>query len=372
LGLYQYENYCIDFDNRPYRNAEEIQTHWLLHQLEIYLELIDATDQKILLDCFAGIPDCAEQQSTLFRKSDRLRFKIARQLERIGNLDAAMKLYLQCLLPPSRERQARIYHQQKNIESAMTICQQIIDDPIDDAEYQFANEFASRLIRQHKLVPRAGIESVQNYQPEILQLELIKQSAVELAVVEYYLQQQPEQQCFYLENSLFNSVFGLLIWDAIFAPLAGAFYNPFQYRPGDFYAHDFVKKRQQYFDSIWLSIKTNDDIWQRAQDCWRLKQGIANPLVDWTHINLDIIELALQRIPHDHWLKIFERLLTDLRNNRSGFPDLIVFPPENGYLLVEVKGPGDSLQKNQQRWMQYFAENNIPHLLARVNWRVED
>ena len=87
---------------------------------------------------------------------------------------------------------------------------------------------------------------------------------------------------------------------------------------------------------------------------------------------LELIDLALQRIPHQHWMKIFERQLSDLRNNRSGFPDLVVFPPESGYLLVEVKGPGDTLQKNQQRWMQYFGENDIPHLLARVSWQAEN
>ena len=164
---------------------------------------------------------------------------------------------------------------------------------------------------------------------------------------------------------MFNSVLGLLIWEAIFAPVEGAFYNPFQYRPSDFYHDDFVEKRQSIFKQIWSSINSNDDIRRRITECWQRKQGIANPLVDWYNLNLDIIELALQRITHPHWLALFER---HLRNNRAGFPDLIVFPPDYGYLLVEVKGPGDTLQKNQQRWMQYFAEQDIPHLVARVNW----
>lgn len=372
LGLYQYENYRIDFDNRPYREAEEIQIHWLLHQLETCLGLIDQANKEMLLDCFQTIPDCAPQQSTLFRKSERLRFKIARQLERIGEFEPAMTLYRQCQLPPSRERRARIYHQQKDIGAALNICREIIDSPIDDAELQFAMSFASRLCRQHKIELPAGIESERNHEPEIIYLELEKHASVESAVAEYYQQQQPGQECFYLENSLFNSVFGLVIWDAIYAPVAGAFYNPFQYRPSDFYDYDFVEKRLSIFDKIWSSIKNNDDIQRRVSEYWKRKQGIANPLVDWYRINPGLIDLALQRIPYEHWMKIFGRQLRDLRNNRSGFPDLIVFPPEDGYVLVEVKGPGDTLQKNQQRWMQYFAENNIPHLLARVSWQDED
>jgi hypothetical protein len=70
-------------------------------------------------------------------------------------------------------------------------------------------------------------------------------------------------------------------------------------------------------------------------------------------------------------MKIFDRILLDLRNNRAGFPDLVLFPATGGYQLVEVKGPGDSLQKNQHRWMQYFFEYDIPHNIARVSWTEE-
>ena len=62
-------------------------------------------------------------------------------------------------------------------------------------------------------------------------------------------------------------------------------------------------------------------------------------------------------------------VISDLRNNSSGFPDLVHFPAVGGYRLIEVKGPGDSLQKNQQRWMQYFHQHGIPHQLARVTWQ---
>ena len=94
-----------------------------------------------------------------------------------------------------------------------------------------------------------------------------------------------------------------------------------------------------------------------------------NPLVNWQALDLELIQLALERIDHAHWCAIFERILQDLRNNRSGFPDLVYFPGSGGYCLVEVKGPGDSLQKNQQRWMQYFQAHGIVHRLDRVSWR---
>ncbi len=363
LGLYQFENYTVDVNNRPYRSVEEIGQHWLLHQLDSVFEITDAGNRDALIDCFHAIPDCNDRSSPVYRKSERLRYQLARQLERLGELEIAASLYQQCRLPPSRERQARIHHQQGELSQAIELCANIIDTPIDESEMQFAEEFATRLINRHKLKTLPGLSMSGQYQPDIIELELEQQDSVELAVVDYY-----QSGCFYLENTLFNGVLGLLAWEAIFAPVAGAFYNPFQFRPSDFHAFDFMQKRQFYFKQIWSSVKDNDDILKTVSSCWQKKQGIANPLVDWQHLNLPIIELALQRIDHQHWLRIFERILRDLRNNRSGFPDLILFPEEGGYLLIEVKGPGDTLQKNQQRWMQYFAHHQIPHCLARVSW----
>ena len=363
LGLYQFESYRIDTKNRPYQNAGEIHQHWLLHQLDGVIELADTTNCDALIECFHAIPDCNDESSPVYRKSERMRYQLARQLERLGELEMALSLYQQCRLPPSRERQARVHHQQGELSQAIELCAEIIDAPIDESEAQFAEEFATRLIKRHKLKTLPDLSMATQYQPDIIELELEQQASVELAVVDYY-----QSGCFYLENTLFNGVLGLLTWEAIFAPVAGAFYNPFQFRPSDFHTFDFVQKRQPYFKPIWSSVRDNDDIWRIVSSCWQKKQGIANPLVDWQHLNLPVIELALQRIDHQHWLRIFERILRDMRNNRSGFPDLILFPDEGGYQLIEVKGPGDTLQKNQQRWMQYFDQHDIPHCLVRVNW----
>ena len=51
--------------------------------------------------------------------------------------------------------------------------------------------------------------------------------------------------CFYVENTLFNSLFGLLFWPTIFAPLPGAFFHPFQAGPADLYREDFVDRRRE-------------------------------------------------------------------------------------------------------------------------------
>ena len=71
-----------------------------------------------------------------------------------------------------------------------------------------------------------------------------------------------------------------------------------------------------------------------------------------------------------HLKRIFERLLFDLKSNRSGLPDLIQFFPESRhYRMLEIKGPGDRIQDNQQRWLEYFLKHGIPAEVIYVSWQ---
>ena len=370
LGLYQFETYSIDHAHRPYRNTLEIQQHWLLYQLETLFGLSDVSDPALLREISDLIPADIEAQAPAFRRCERLRYAIARQYERLGNLATALGLYRQCQLPPSRERTARIHERLENYQQSLAECLQIIEQPLNEDELQFACMFAARLIKRHGFDnPQAVEQNRISHQPETVDLELEYHDSVELAVADYYAEQDRTGHCYYLENSLFNGVLGLLLWDVIFAPLQGAFFNSFQHRPSDFYAPDFCKRRSELLAQVWESIDSNQDIWRIVAQRWQQKQGLMNPLVNWQSLDLAIIEIALERIDYAHWRAIFRRILRDLRSNRAGFPDLVYFPAGSGYCLIEVKGPGDSLQKNQQRWMQYFHEHAIPHRLARVAWQ---
>jgi hypothetical protein len=373
LGLNQYESYTIDTHNRPYTSKLEIQQHWLLHEVDTLLQLCDPTDTETLQCCFKAVPEDIDPASSLFRKGERIKYEVAHQFERLQALPLALELYRQCSLPPSRERITRILHRQGQTSEALKHCQAIIEQPGTEEESQFALAFGRRLVQHHKIdnQPLFNNSSTAT-KAETFRFELEKQDSVELAVVDYFHTKNANNLCFNLENSLFNGVLGLLIWDVVFAPIAGVFYNPFQHRPADFYAHDFLQKRKSQIDRIWASISNNEDIWRQSSHCWQAKFGLMNPLVNWQALELDIIELALQRIAYSDWIQIFKRILLDLRNNRAGFPDLVLFPAAGGYQLVEVKGPGDSLQKNQQRWMDYFAEHEIPHAVAWVQWHTGD
>jgi hypothetical protein len=52
---------------------------------------------------------------------------------------------------------------------------------------------------------------------------------------------------------------------------------------------------------------------------------------------------------------------------RAGFPDLIQFwPHEARYRMVEVKGPGDRLQDNQRRFLEFCAGHQMLVFVCQV------
>ncbi|HBQ05252.1 MAG: VRR-NUC domain-containing protein, partial [Pseudomonadota bacterium] len=68
------------------------------------------------------------------------------------------------------------------------------------------------------------------------------------------------------------------------------------------------------------------------------------------------------------------RLLSDLKHNRAGLPDLIQLMPDAPagkprYRMIEVKGPGDRLQDNQRRWIDFFCRHDMPVEVCHVRWQ---
>ena len=189
--------------------------------------------------------------------------------------------------------------------------------------------------------------------------------------VEWALRQHwhtDEAPVFYTENALINSLFGLLCWPAVFAPLPGAFFHPFQGAPADLNAPDFAERRSALFAEC---LQTLNDGRYRAliRERFATKQGRQSPHVFWGALSEPLLELALHCIPAAHLRLFFERLLQAPVAHRNGLPDLVRFwPAEQRYELVEVKGPGDKLQDNQIRWLQYCHAHGLPASVCHVRW----
>jgi hypothetical protein len=209
---------------------------------------------------------------------------------------------------------------------------------------------------------------------ESLAIEVDQQLAGDLGVEEAarcWFESQGKV-CFYVENNLIPGLFGLCFWDVIFKPRKGAFINPFQRGPLDLFTHSFRSARKAALASRLEELSDRDWLRQRLLETYQEKHGTANYFVNWNLLTPQLIELAAKLIPLEHLQAMFSRLMFDLRNNRSGFPDLVVFdeanPVAGNYEMIEVKGPNDQLQNNQKRWIKAFLQTGIPFRLAKVDW----
>jgi hypothetical protein len=362
LGLHRYEPYRIDTQTLPFASREQLDRHLHYYACHELFDEASAAGPDALIALHAQIPHADANDHELLRRTEKLAIAIARQLERESANDEALEIYLRVKRAPARERATRLLAKKGDNATALTYCEQMISSPSCSEELQFATQFGRRLAK--KLTQRwNGPPPAQEPQNSTITLPATQQP-VEIAAAAHF---QHTGQCFYVENTLITGVLGLCIWDIIFAPIKGAFYHPFHNAPADFTDPGFRTTRQALLTRRFAELN-KDKLASYVTDNWHAKKGIANPLVNWRYLNAELLELALERIGLSDWLSCFDYLLADLRNHRNGLPDLIYFPDDGGYQLIEIKGPGDRLQNNQRRWMAHFHTQGIDHCVVNVQW----
>ena len=382
MGMLRYENYSIDSRYRLFDSRAEVEQLWRHYQLREQCGQMIAQQsfQQLSQVVNDGLQLASGDMPTLMslgRRSDRLRNYVARHLER-QHLDLqALALYRLSSATPARERRVRLLKKHGAMTAGLALCEEMQASPIDEEELDVATRLGHALamkVRGESQFAQVPLE----YNSLSLQFDkpLSKGLRVEELVRRWFEDNTEADgqiwRSFYVENGLIPSLFGLCFWDIIFAPIKGAFVNPYQRGPLDLFTPVFLQAREAEVNRRFFELSSNAAIKSRALSSYQQKRGTANYLVRWDCLSSELLELALTCIPYTDLLVIFRRLLFDLRNNRSGFPDLICFncDEKNGhsYLMVEVKGPGDKLQNNQKRWIKTFSSNEIPFQLAHVSW----
>jgi hypothetical protein len=96
--------------------------------------------------------------------------------------------------------------------------------------------------------------------------------------------------------------------------------------------------------------------------------GCANPFIGWHRDDEELLRLLVARVSAEQWAAIFQFLWGSLRERRKGMPDLVLFPLDGGIEFIEVKGPGDRLQRHQRRWLAHFAALGLAHKVVHLDW----
>ncbi len=366
LGIFKYETVPFDAASRAFQSRSDVDCYLALQACR---QALDEGEQTVVL--LQAAAQCVTANPWLERRRGKVLLCIGQACERARDWQHAEQAYLQCGYPGARHRRIRVYERMERFADALALAQAAQAAPESDEESQRVARMLPRLRR--RLGQGGGARAAREV-PAMAQMRIDLELALpaELPAVEYVLRDHWHTDAapvFYVENALINSLFGLLCWPAIFAPLPGAFFHPFQNGPADLGAADFVSRRAALFHACLARLDDGsyrDFIRQRHVD----KQSVQSPFVFWGVLTEPLLSLALDCIPAAHLKLFFTRLLRNVQANRTGLPDLVRFwPAERRYALVEVKAPGDKLQDNQIRWLQYCSEHGIPVSVCHVHWR---
>jgi len=357
LGYFNYETVELTESSRAFHQRVEVDQYLALNAIYEFSESLPLGERIDLARAVQPINDW------IGGRYARLIFSLGQEAERAGEIETALELYRTSGLGDALIRELRVMEKHVSpqaVQQRLELATPRSLTPLHQLSIARVEARVSKKLGETKPAPK--LRSPEEFKISIPRPE----KCVELGTAEAL--GTPTAPIAYVENCLINSLFGLLFWDALYAPVPGAFFHPFQSQPADLYRSGFKEKRREQFDAAWARLNDGsytEQIFERFEQ----KRGITNAFIHWSIITPELLALALKLIPAEHLHLIFERLLSDIRTHRSGFPDLIQFDIEaQGYKLIEVKGPGDRLQDNQKLWLDYFVEHKIPCSVCWVTW----
>lgn len=365
LGIYQYESIDFSPEARGFQSRRDVDDYLALQSCR------DSFDQCASIEelehVLAQVHALNIGNAWIERRRHKLLFHIGQYAEKQQAWSLAEAAYLASAYPGARQRRIRVLEKMGESAAALALLNEALAAPESDAELQQLQRSAPRLNRKlglQKPEKKAAIAI------DTVHLELPYPSEdfyVEHVVREHL--HQAQAPVFYVENTLLNSLLGLLCWPAIFQALPGAFFHPFHRGPVDLTSEDFVQRRADTFAQCFALLDT-DAYQEQIRQTYRDKYGKQSPFVFWESVDQALLEMALHCIPAVHLRHWFDRILSDIKSNRSGFPDLIQFFPEQAsYQLIEVKGPGDKLQDNQLRLIEFCQQHGLPIAVCYLRWQ---
>lgn len=365
LGIYSYEKVAFSEASRAFHTRADIDTYLRLqacrermHELAESGEAFDEVEQ--------ALADIDNNNHWLQTWRAKLLFQVGQAYEKREEAENALRIYTHSDYPGARSRRIRVLEKSGQFAAALELAEAARAAPENGAEMQHLQRILPRLLRK-----TGGKSTKPQAKAELPRIDLLlpppqEDYYVEELARQYFAQDDATAVVHYVENALINSLLGLLCWDVIFSDLPGAFFHPFQSGPADLHSADFVKQRAQAFQQCLAQLQTGQYV-QTMRENFVRKSGMQSPFVYWDTLTETLLEQALACLPPAHLAHWFERILDDIGDNRSGFPDLIQFwPQQRRYRMIEIKGPGDRLQDNQIRFLDFCLQREMPVAVCHV------
>ncbi len=355
LGMLRFERYQLDPRHRQFGQRDELDDFIALRELRDRLDMLDACwNHDIACDVLDALWPFRNRRLLERVRADLIN-RLGRSAERARDYDLALSAYARTSRAPGRERRVRLLNKLDDSAGTTATLAQIERAPLSAGERLFAQQFRNGRRRRTRCIPE-----------QILRLPEAPSGSVEAAALAALTRDGGTGR--HLENRLPLGMLGLAFWDVIFAPVEAAFVNAYQDRPADLYWSDFRRARAALIDARLEVLRGVDAVAREVRAAANAKRGISNALVDWRALDASFVESATAAVPGGTWTAMFDYMLDDLEQTRTGFPDLALFFEPQRFQFVEVKGPGDQLRREQRLWFEFFARADVPACVLWVEW----
>jgi len=343
-----------------FQNRKEVNQK--LQALDIYEEFKKLREELTIINLYEWFKNKEKDFKKTYSENvqqtyDKLFKKLGFKLEKEKLLDLALEVYSFCKSDLCRERIVRIYLRQKKKDLVIKLCDEILNNPQDQEEYIFAQDFKERVLKKSRKSTTTLLKKA-----ETILISNSFENHVENGVLNFF--EKHGHQGFFSENYLWNSLFGLIFWDILFEKVK---HNPFQRAPSDLYINTFFINKQEEFNKRINEILDKDILFSIVERRYFEKYGIANSFVSWNNHLFEFVSKVIEKLAPLQLVIILKEMMKNLKSNTRGFPDLFIWDNEN-YFFIEVKSPNDKLSAQQLFWLEYFGKNNINAKVLRVKF----
>lgn len=327
-----------------------------------YSRLSDSLETKTLAVYQAAVDAILDGPPVTTDYAADLRSRVACQtgqfFEKRGDRPLTAQLYRAGSSPECHERLVRLLYSSGDKASAEELLRRLIDDPASDDEYLFATDFYARKFGGQRT--SACTELLRSGRTVVV--DDIRRGNPEAGVAGIM---RREGWCvFFAENTLWQSLFGLLFWEELFE--SGQLHSSFEWLPQCLKDRSFRRVFAASIDAKLDAVRGGKAL-AAILRAMAAKWGRPNGVFAWDHVQVEALRTLLELAPGDGVAAMLEAMSRDYMLTHDGFPDLMLVKGSK-ILFVEVKAEGDAVRRNQLTRLRQLRNAGINAEITRVQY----
>jgi DNA polymerase III subunit epsilon len=353
LGIVR-TNRATSFKAR-FTDPDEAKACFHYHRLLRRLELNSVSGYGCAITDILEGPDCPSDYAADLRS--RAACQVGQFFEKLGEKHLAEQLYRASSSPECHERLVRLLYSAGNRADAEDLLRRMIDDPASDDEFSFATDFYARKFGGRRTgscteLLRAGVT---------LTVDNVYRGNPEAGVAS--VMRRKGYRVFFAENTLWHSLFGLLLWDELFE--SGLLHWVPHCLKDRSFGRKFAAQIEEKLDAVRSGRALNLLLRPIAE-----KWGRPNGIFTWDRVDVDALRPLLSGTSGYVIAMILHSLCQNFGDMRDGFPDLML-EKDGAVSFMEIKADSDVIRRNQLTRLRQLGHAGIRAEIGRVDYRFD-